>query len=228
MSNLSPQLQELLLATKAANQPTEADSLRIFEALRARLGDAAVMGESANVPATGSSGVVGGKLIAAAGIAGVALVGGLWFVAARNHKPPEVRATTAVSAEPQPSVSPATSTAVPAHPELLKDSNTAPAASTEHAETRPALSRPTRDNLSEEVAIMSRAETALHSGKPELALRLLNEHERRFGNGQLREERIAARVQALCALGRKAEADTQMARLSPQSLHGKSQACGSR
>ena len=60
--------------------------------------------------------------------------------------------------------------------------------------------------------------------------RLLNEHERRFGNGLLAEERIAARIQALCALGRTTEADAQLARLSPKSLHGEParQACSSR
>ena len=79
--------------------------------------------------------------------------------------------------------------------------------------------RRNRDRLSEEVSLLSRAETALHSGKLEAALTLLDEHERKFTSGLLAEERIAARVQALCALGRKAEADAQLVRLSSQSLH---------
>ncbi len=69
---------------------------------------------------------------------------------------------------------------------------------------------------------MSRAETDLHGGRPESALKALDEHERKFGNGVLAEERTAARIQALCALGRTAEADTQLARLirtSPNSPH---------
>jgi hypothetical protein len=83
--------------------------------------------------------------------------------------------------------------------------------------------------LAEEVALLSRAQAAIRNGKPTVALDVLNEHERKFGNGLLSEERIAARVRALCALGRTSEADAQLARLSPKSLHGQSpQACGSR
>ena len=69
---------------------------------------------------------------------------------------------------------------------------------------------------------MSRAETDLHGGRPESALKALAEHERKFGNGVLAEERAAARIQALCALGRTAEADAQLARLTrsaPNSPH---------
>ena len=95
---------------------------------------------------------------------------------------------------------------------------------------RPALSRRVRDGLSEEVAILSRAETDLYGGRAESALLALDEHERRFGHGVLEEERTAARIQALCALGRTAEADTELARLvriSPNSPHAKRsrQAC---
>jgi hypothetical protein len=83
--------------------------------------------------------------------------------------------------------------------------------------------------LSDEVAILTRAETELHGGRAESALRLLNEHERRFRNGILAEERTAARIQALCALGRVSEADVLRARLSPKSLHGEQtkKACSS-
>jgi hypothetical protein len=89
-------------------------------------------------------------------------------------------------------------------------------------EVRSVLPRHTHDGLSDEVAILSRAETDLHSGRPENALRALDEHERRFPNGVLTEERTAARIQALCAIGRAAEADAQLARLariSPHSAH---------
>jgi hypothetical protein len=43
----------------------------------------------------------------------------------------------------------------------------------------------------------------------------------------LAEERTAAKIQALCMLGRVSDADKQLGRLSPQSLHGETsrQAC---
>jgi len=90
----------------------------------------------------------------------------------------------------------------------------------ERVEMVPAAAHRTRDNLAAEVELLSRAETALHNGKPGAALQVLNEHARKFSNGLLKEERIAARVQALCALGYRSEADAQMALLSPKSLHG--------
>jgi outer membrane protein assembly factor BamD (BamD/ComL family) len=53
---------------------------------------------------------------------------------------------------------------------------------------------------------LQRAERALRDGKPEQALSVLSEHARQFPKGELRAERTAARIAALCALNRKAEA----------------------
>src|SRR4029079_2443563 len=60
--------------------------------------------------------------------------------------------------------------------------------------------------LSEEAALLQRAERALAAHAPTAALTVLSEHERRFPTGALREEREAARVLAFCALGRVADA----------------------
>ena len=74
MSHLSFDLEQLVMAGKNANRPAEADSARVLEALRARLGDAAVLGAGAGLAAAGSSsGFVFGKL-AGIGIAGRSLV----------------------------------------------------------------------------------------------------------------------------------------------------------
>jgi hypothetical protein len=70
-----------------------------------------------------------------------------------------------------------------------------------------------RDGLSEEVALLSRAETELHAGRAAKALVALAEHQRRFPRGALAEERTAARIQALCALGRNEEANAQLRQL---------------
>jgi hypothetical protein len=105
-------------------------------------------------------------------------------------------------------------------PEVSSRAEEAPAPAPVPA--RPVPPRRAHDGLSDEIAILSRAETELHSGRPESALKALDEHERRFPNGVLAEERTAARVQALCALGRTAEADAELARLariSPHSAH---------
>jgi hypothetical protein len=78
------------------------------------------------------------------------------------------------------------------------------------------------DSLAEEVRLLSRAERQLNDGRSADALATLGEHERRFARGALAEERIAARVEALCTLGRIAEARTELTRLArafPQSAH---------
>ncbi|HEY5960169.1 MAG TPA: hypothetical protein VIV60_26630, partial [Polyangiaceae bacterium] len=84
------------------------------------------------------------------------------------------------------------------------------------------------DQLSEEADILLRAETELHAGRAEAALKLLGEHERRFAHGLLAEERTAATIQALCAMGRTADATSRLSRLSSASLHGERarRACG--
>ena len=234
MSDLSPELEQLVLAGRSASRPSDVDSARILAALRERLGDAVVAGPEAGQAATGSSsGLLFGK-VTGIGIAGLAVVGGLWFFAARNHR--------VVSSEPQafPSAAATISAPLALVPSVAASSapvspplDPAVASSSDNVDrtdARSASSHHARDSLSEEVAILSRAETDLHSGKPADALKLLNEHERKFGNGLLTEERIAARVQALCALGRTAEADAQLAHLSPKSLQGEQarQACNSR
>jgi hypothetical protein len=91
--------------------------------------------------------------------------------------------------------------------------------------------RPTRshDNLAEEAAILARAQSELHSGRPSSSLKVLTEYDRKFKHGILTQERTAVKIQALCALGRGTEANALMGGLSPQSLTGESarQACSS-
>jgi hypothetical protein len=225
MSELNRKLDELVAASRKANLPTEADADRILAALRHRLGDAAVAGEeTVRAAATSHTPQLLFGKVAASALAGLVLIGGLLFVTARNHR--------AASSESKPV--PSVAATIPVEPALAPSASAASAATTAHdgvAAPNPAeaRSRRTRDRLAEEVALLVRAETALRSGKPAVALAVLSEHERKFRDGLLAEERIAARIQALCALGRQAEADTQLARLSPKSLHGEQLrgACGS-
>jgi hypothetical protein len=182
-----------------------------------------------------SSGLLYGK-VSAIGLAGLAFLGGLWFFAARHYRAalsesnaaPSAAATSSASIVLAPSIIPSSTLTSP----TLEASGVASVANPapDRAEAHTSAPHQAKDRLAEEVALLSRAETALHSGKPASALEILNEHERKFGSGLLAEERIAARVQALCALGRKAEAQAQLAQLSPHSFHGAQsrQACSSR
>lgn len=70
----------------------------------------------------------------------------------------------------------------------------------------PAPLAPTESQLAEELRLMSRAQLELRSGNAAGALDALDEYVRSFPRGALREEQVAARVQALCALHRVPEA----------------------
>jgi len=239
MSDLSPELRELVLASKSAYFPTEADSARVFAALRVRLGDAAIFGvEASQVAATSaSSGLIFGE-ISAMSVVGLALLGGIfWLSTARSpegaltdsNSVPGLPTTSLVAVLEAPSAT-NSSPSAPFDSEATSAATATDDSRSQRIEPHTTLRQQSRDKLSEEVILLSRAEVALHAGNPAVALQALNEHERRFSSGVLVEERIAARVQALCALGRKAEANAQLSRLSPKSLHGAKpgQACGNR
>jgi hypothetical protein len=81
-------------------------------------------------------------------------------------------------------------------------------------------SRRAPDRLAEEVEILGRAASALGAGRSAEGLEALNEHQTQFPNGALAEERRAAKVEALCSLGRFPEAQSELVKLertSPQS-----------
>ncbi|HEY6560636.1 MAG TPA: hypothetical protein VI072_25330 [Polyangiaceae bacterium] len=62
------------------------------------------------------------------------------------------------------------------------------------------------DSLHEETDLLVRAQRELGGGRPDGALALLDEHERRFPRGSLAQERAAVRVLSLCRAGRALEA----------------------
>ncbi len=238
MTDLSPDLEQLVLAGRSASRPTQADFDRVLGTLRGRLAAVAAGGAIA-AAASPDSGMrlLSGKAFAIA-IAGVALVvGGVaGFEATRSREPNALVADGHNGSAALPPIAPhsaGSAERVSEAPAPSAVSAPAPISSPPKAPAGIASAREStrsRDTLSEEVAILSRAETELHSGRAESALRVLSEHERRFPTGVLTEERTAARIQALCALGRTSEANAQLGRLGPGSLHGEStrQACGAR
>ena len=89
MPKLSPELKELVLATKSASLPTAADSARILEGLRIHLGETAVAGiKSATGVARGSSPAFPYSKVVGLGVAGLSVLGGLWLLATRHHEEP--------------------------------------------------------------------------------------------------------------------------------------------
>ena len=142
-------------------------------------------------------------------MAGFVVSGGLALSTLRVPESRPTAVTNAAVTLPEPTAPPAP----PAPPAPVVDMpvEAVPSASVSTARRAP-------DRLAEEVAILSRAETELHAGRHQSALRVLEEYERKFSNGKLSQERAAARILALCGLGRTGEANAALARLSRGSL----------
>jgi len=97
----------------------------------------------------------------------------------------------------------------------------ASAAPLARASVRTAPSASSTSSLSEERALLDRVRGELAENDPANALKLVDEHARRFPKAQLGEEREVLAVQALVALGRYDEARARAAKLraaAPNSL----------
>jgi len=207
---LGPEACALVEVGRAAFCPDVRDRTRLLEALRARIEGAPHGHGESEMPSSAALG--GGWPARVVMLLGVVLLGGL----ALDF--PGEEAWNAIDGPPvmapPPRTTPVT-VALDAHTPLASPRV---AASPEPA--RALGARRPADHLAEEVSILARAESELNSGRFASALSLLDEHRRRFPQGTLTEERVAARVSALCALGRGAEAESALQRLPPGSLHG--------
>jgi len=204
MSELSPQGQALLRATRAALRPQAGDRERVLASLRYRLG-APAAGAVTKAAAAHASRTV--WTVAGAAFVGV---GGVVALGLSSLSAP----TKAPTLAPAPSAAPVAPAAIAAPVEPEASPTPLPAVTT----TPSVLTR--RDRLAEEVAILSQAAKDLRAGHAANALSALNEHQKKFPGGLLTQERRAARAEALCSLGRFAEADAELStlvRTAPQS-----------
>jgi hypothetical protein len=202
MSELSPRARQALQSSAA--RATPADRERIQNALRVKLGPT-------SLPAAGTGGALPSRprwpLVSSA-IVGVGLIGGALFLMTR-HGP-----ASALPAPHAGALAVTTEPVAPAVPAVDSEATSLP----ETAAELPAPSaRPAPDRLAQEVAFLERATSALHAGHASNALRILDECQRKFPNGLLALERSAARAQALCSLGRRSDAQAELARLPAQS-----------
>jgi hypothetical protein len=185
MSELSPETRALLASLASSHDPPPEAAARVRAKVEARV---------ASPPApqrwpwiVGVSAVL---LIAAALLA--------------RRPPPQVA----------PTVPPAR-LATPAPAEVVREVPVAPVAAPTDAPVAtptatPTVARPRRvetgDDLAGELLLIQRAQRALARGDGEAALEALDEHARVHPHGRLVEERQAARVLGLCAVGRADEA----------------------
>jgi len=203
----------LIEAGRNACRPSEVDRARVLDALKARIAQGGVAAPQAAAEAA-SRGL--GWSLSAGVVASAALVGGLiWQQVAPAPATPRALAP-ALSIQPVVAAH-AVAASDPPRESSPDVSAATPASGAESA--RSASPRAPSKTLAEEVALLSRAETELHAGRFVAALRRLDEYERRFPKGALTQEDVAARVQALCGLGRVDDAQQQLKRLAPGSPH---------
>lgn len=228
MSDLNPDAKKLVQAGRAAFGPRPGDRERVFAALLPQLGptptpDAPLAPDVAPL-ATGTGLGTFGKISLV--VVGVGILGGGLMLVAPNPAPAPISLAPSVPVVLDEAPSPPPPTPTPP-PEAPTPSTTAP-----KPHVQPPRAPHSENRLADEVAILSRAGSALRSGQPGLALKVLDEHQRQFPSGVLAQERRAARVQALCALGRASEGVRELERLersAPNSPHvaRARKACGS-
>jgi hypothetical protein len=209
MSALSPKGRAVIESGRRALRASAADRERIEAALRARLGTDVLSPEPASSPLTPHS---AWRFVPAAATA-VVVVGGVLVLGLTTR-------SREAAVPPAPTVA-AQDAAVAVEVEVERDEATVVVPSPPVKATAPP-SRPPRpvDRLGQEVALLTRATSALKAGRAAEALEALDAHGRKFPHGVLAEERHAARAQALCTMGRVREGRGELARLAPSSPAG--------
>jgi predicted Zn-dependent protease len=237
MKPMGREANQLLDAGRQAFRPTEADRARLMAALAGTatlsVGAAAVAAGAADRSLSGIFTLVPvARLLvlalplAAAGVYGWQTVGQsppTVQTARRVSQPPAVLAPK--TAEPPPQIAEPQPVEQPSEP-------SAPLSSPERTGSSAGESKRGKE-IRQEVALLSKAQTALSRGRPQEALDALSEHAQRFPRGVLIEERAATRARTLCALGRRQEAEaelTRMEKLNPTSayLARARESCGAR
>jgi hypothetical protein len=202
MKPLDDESRRLIDEAHAADAPPPGSEAAVWNALSQKLQQplpptAAAASATVNGPATGFFAGATSKLIF--GAAALALVA----VALTVH----LRA--------QPKVEPAARIVVPSQDKLGARGSSAqeqrselPAREATGVARTPSIppSADASSTLLEEAKLLAAAQRALNAGNARRALRWLAEHRERFAGGALAQEREAAQVFALCALGRAVDA----------------------
>jgi hypothetical protein len=223
MRELTTEAMNLLFAGRGAFRPAATDRERVRQSLALAIGGDVLPAGQRQVDV--ASGLGATRLALRrwflGGLGALAVGGGVLVVAHLGTKTSRAAAPMASSsAAAEPSVA-ASSPSLASSEEPALESQRVERASISPRPTRGA-SRSSADSLAEEVRLLSRAERQLSEGRADDALKTLGEHERQFPGGALAEERLAARVQSLCALGRMSEAKADLMRLArsyPRSPH---------
>lgn len=208
MRELSREASELLDAGRSAFRPSAADRARVLAAIT---GAATLAGGAAVASAAKLSwlGYRWTQILAVAipVAAGGAFVGGNLIGSTRTTVAPAAVSPPALVARVE-------APAVEITPPVLEPPSEATVTVPSGKPAAPPLDSPKPGpQIGQEVALLSKAQAELSSGRASQALLALAEHAQRFPRGALAEERMATRARALCALGRMAEAEAELNRV---------------
>jgi hypothetical protein len=193
MSDLSRESRAILDAGRHLDDPRPSDRARVRRALFARVaaGGAVTLLSSSAAAAPAVAKVLLPLVLVAAGGVG----GALWW---RARHTADVTTTSvrvaAPAAVPAPVVEPVAVAAPAPEPQVQP----APAAANLPTRARAVTPAPAPRNLRVETSMLADANRALRDGEPRRSLRLLDEYDRRFPTGVLRQEMTATRIIARC------------------------------
>ena len=231
---LSDEARRIVDDARAAYGPSDEDRARVGAMLPLHLAAAA---GAATAASTGSSAaaapvsVLAGKGVLV-GLTALFVVGGAsvgyWWSTSEAGRPPAPSAAGGASTpavrttnQPAPPSSPPSATGKISQPQAPARGNRSRSWTlAARAVTATAGVSDPGPDVAGEIALLNQAQRALASGQANTALQLLDRHAREFPRGSLTEERAAARIIALCALGRGTAARAETAafvRQSPES-----------
>lgn len=203
MKPLDPESRKFLERAHQADMPASGAQERLWRSLEARFdlplppsAQAASQALGGSVaPAAVAAGGGSSALIGAAAALVMSAAGVVWYASPEDSATERLPPSTADQRPLAPSA-PEVAPAVPDPP-------------TPNLSVVPVVKRKSAapSTLDEESKLLAAAQNFLRSDAPAQALARLEQHRRRFPHGALAQEREAARVAALCALGRTSEAD---------------------
>ena len=233
MNELGPDAREILRQGRLGDEPNAADRARIKKALTASI----VAGTASIAAEQSAQAAAAGKAATSLTLASVSwkIILSITFVAAiatsvlPKNEPKTLQSIStkswptypeAVEPAKTPQKTPEPETLSPAPARVLaKPQPQAPSPVPITSTSEPQTTEP-NDTLLAETERLREAHGALQGGDPEKALRLLDEQTAEAEGQKLKEERAAARVLALCKLGRVSEAQAEATRFlqaSPRS-----------
>jgi hypothetical protein len=206
---------ELVAAERQAVRPSQADRMRIRDALRVHLEPSASVVNEIPLRPKQASPPKGGRiswtkaLLTGTGVAAVGLA--VVFSVGRRDPAPINAAPSAQESMTSASLPGAAPSAAVdfEHPDVPSQTESV-ASDVVRAVPAPSLyTKGPSDTLAQEVALLARAEKDFHAGNFVRALSDVGEYKRRFPRGALTQERRHLRAQILCRLGRVREAEIE-------------------